>query len=283
MVKLIPLLIDPAAHGGDPEDAFDVVVPSLPGFGFSDRPAERGVNVFRTAAVWDELMTGLGYRRYGAQGGDFGAGVSTVLGLRHAEHVAGVHLNYIPGSYRPALGPGSPPLAAEEEAFLRDADAWYAEEGGYAHQQRTRPQTLAFGLNDSPVGLAAWMVEKLRAWSDCGGDLETRFSKDEVLTQVMIYWVSETISSSVRYYFEGRLAPLHFAPGERVSVPCGIARFSLEAPFPPRSWIERGYEVRRWTEMPRGGHFAAWEEPELLARDVREFFRPLRWVAQTGA
>jgi pimeloyl-ACP methyl ester carboxylesterase len=142
--------------------------------------------------------------------------------------------------------------------------------------QRTNPQTAAYGLNDSPAGLAAWILEKFRDWSDCEGDPYRRFTRDELLGNVTLYWMTETISSSFRLYYEGRLAPLHFAEGERVRVPCGIAHFPKEAPFPPRQWVERGYDVRRWTEMPRGGHFAAAEEPELLAEDLRGFFRGLR-------
>lgn len=276
MLRLIPLLADPGAHGGDPADAFDVVVPSLPGYGFSARPRASGMNAFVVADLWSELMGGLGYGRYGVQGGDWGASVATALGLRHASELAGIHLNYVPGSYRPHVGPGARPLSDPERDFLADAEAWYESEGGYAHLQRTRPQTLAFALNDSPAGLAAWIVEKLRDWSDCDGEVERRFSKDEILTNVMLYWSTGTIHASMRLYFEGKKAPIHMKEGESVRVPCAIARFPKEAPFPPREWIERGYQVARWTEMPRGGHFAAWEEPELLAQDVRAFFRPLR-------
>lgn len=275
MLKVLPLLTDPERHGADPADAFSVVIPSLPGFGFSDRPVTAGMNLFRVAELWVALMQSLGYERFGAQGGDFGASVSTLLGLRHGEHLAGIHLNYIPGSYRPDLSRGTS-ISVEEQRGLDAADAWYTAEGAYAHVQRTRPQSLAFGIHDSPVGLAAWVVEMFRNWSDCGGDVLKRFSFDELLTNVMIYWATETFHSSCRIYYENRLAPLHFAPGERVEVATAIARFPLEAPFPPRSWVERGYRVTRWTEFPRGGHFAAMEEPELLAHDIQEFFRPLR-------
>ena len=208
-----------------------------------------------------------------AQGGDFGAGVSTALGLRHPDRLIGIHLNYIPGSSQPADLGG---LSAEEHEFLRGCDEWYQAEGGYAHVQRTTPQTLAFGLNDSPAGLAAWIVEKFRAWGDCDGDVERRFTRDELLTNVTICWVTQTIASSARLYFEVRKAPLRFQLGQFVHPPCGVARFPKEAPFPPRSWVERGYNVRQWTAMPRGGHFAALEAPELLVEDVRAFFRPLR-------
>jgi pimeloyl-ACP methyl ester carboxylesterase len=275
MRRLIPLLADPGAHGGDPADAFDVVVPSLPGYGFSGRPAARGMNAFRIADLWSRLMTGLGYARFGAQGGDFGASVSTCLALEHPDGLTGIHLNYVPGTYAPDLSSG-PPVTAEEEAFLADQARWVAEEGGYQHEQRTFPQTLAYALNDSPAGLAAWIVEKFRGWSDCGGDWRTRFTAEELLTNVTIYWLTETIGSSMRLYREIALRPLRFAPGARVRTPTGIARFAKEEPFPPRSWVERGYDVARWTEFDRGGHFAAMEEPELLAGDIRAFFRTRR-------
>lgn len=263
MVKIIPLLT---------EAGFDVVAPSLPGFGFSDRPAHPGMNTFRIADLWAGLMAELGYPRFVAQGGDFGASVSTILGLRHADRVAGIHLNYIPGSYRPALQEEAA-LAPVEQEFLKELDRWYWEHGAYAHLQRNEPQTPAYALNDSPAGLAAWIVEKFQRWSDCAGDVETRFTKDELLANVTLYWMTETISSSFRLYNETKKMPLQFAPGDFVHAPCAVARFPLEAPFPPREWVARGYNILRWTEMSRGGHFAAAEEPELLAADVSTFFR----------
>jgi pimeloyl-ACP methyl ester carboxylesterase len=234
------------------------------------------MNAFKVAEIWHKLMTELGYSRFGAQGGDIGAGVSTCLGVLYPENVTGLHLNYIPGSYKPYLGPGSAKLSETEKQFLVDVDQWYQDEGGYAHIQRTRPQTLAYGLQDSPVGLAAWIVEKFRGWSDCGGDVERRFTKDELLTNVMIYWLTGTFPSSTRYYYEGRLRPLQFGEGERMKVPCGIIRFKFEAPFPPREWVERFYRVERWNEVSHGGHFAAMEEPQALAEGIRAFFRQLR-------
>jgi pimeloyl-ACP methyl ester carboxylesterase len=275
MIKIIPLLADPARHGGDPGDAFEVIVPSLPGFGFSERPRRPGMNIFRIAELWSELMQALGHERFAAQGGDFGASVCTVLGLRHAARIVGVHLNYIPGTYRPPLTAPEDLLPAERE-FLAEEARWRDESGAYGHVQGTEPQTLAHGLNDSPAGLAAWILSRFRDWSDCGGDLYRRFTMDELLANVTLYWMTETIHSSCRLYYEVRRAPLHFQPGDLVSVPCGIARFAREAPFPPRPWVDRGYDVRRWTDFPRGGHFAAMEEPELLAEDIRAFFRPLR-------
>jgi pimeloyl-ACP methyl ester carboxylesterase len=275
MLEIIPLLTDPAAHGYSAADSFDVIVPSLPGFGFSDRPGVPGMNVFRVAGIWFDLMQALGYDKFGAQGGDIGAGVSTALGLRHARHIRGIHLNYIPGSYRPYIAPGTT-LTTTEQNFVSDAGRWFDESGAYAHLQGTRPQTPAYALNDSPIGLAAWILEKFREWSDCGGDLYRSFTRDELLTNVTLYWMTETISSSFRMYYEGRRAPLHFAESDFLHPPCAIACFPKEIILPPREWVERGYNVQRWTEMPRGGHFAAAEEPELLAADIREFFRNLR-------
>jgi pimeloyl-ACP methyl ester carboxylesterase len=278
MLKILPLLTDPARFGGDPAEAFDVIVPSLPGYGLSDRPGEPGTDPRRIARLWRELMVdGLGYQRFGAQGGDWGASVTTRLALLAPGELVGIHLNYIPGSYRPDLGGGAPRLSEAEARFIEQCERWSETEGGYAHIQRTKPQTLAYGLTDSPAGLAAWIIEKLRSWSDCGGELGRRFDRDEVLTAVMLYWTTGTIGSSMRLYREASAHPLRFGPGERVQVPCGVALFPAETPAnPPREWVERVYNVCRWTEMPRGGHFAAWEEPELLAQDIREFFRGLR-------
>jgi pimeloyl-ACP methyl ester carboxylesterase len=274
MLKILPLLTHPAAHGGREEDAFDVVVPSLPGYGFSDRPSARGVGNQRTADLWAALMSRLGYERFGAQGGDWGAGVSSWLARRHPERVLGLHLNYIPGSYAPSLA-GAPPSPAEQ-AFVEDKERWFERDGGYAHVQITRPQTLGIALNDSPAGLMAWIVEKFREWGDCDGVLERRFTRDELLANVTLYWVTQTAHSSFRFYYESMRTPLRFEAGERLTPPCGVAVFPLEAPSPPREWVERVYDVRRWTVMPSGGHFAAMEEPERLAEDIRAFFRPLR-------
>jgi pimeloyl-ACP methyl ester carboxylesterase len=275
MLEIIPLLTDPAAHGFDAADSFDVVVPSLPGFGFSDRPVSEGLNAQHVADIWVELMQALGYDRFAAQGGDLGAGVSTALGLRHREHMIGIHLNFVPGSYRPYIAADTTLSSAEEE-FAEKVSQWRDQNGAYAHLQGTRPQSAAYALNDSPSGLAAWILEKFREWSDCGSDLYSSFSRDELLTNVTLYWMTETISSSFRMYYEGRRAPFHFAGGEFVHPPCAIACFPKEINIPPRKWVERGYNVQRWTEMPRGGHFAAAEEPELLAADLRAFFHSLR-------
>lgn len=271
MERIIPLLADPGAHGGDPADSFHVVVPSLPGYGFSPAPRGKGVGAWATAALWAELMAQLGYERFGAQGGDLGAVVSIWLGQRFPERVVGMHLNYVPGSLKPPLGEGQPPLTDEEQEFHKRIAAWVDKEGGYAHIQGTKPATPAVGLNDSPAGLAAWIGEKFHAWSE---DFEGTIGFDTLLANISLYWFTQTIGSSFRMYVEGRAKPM--ALQEKVRPPLGIAQFPAEIPIPQRSFVERAFDVQRWTAMPAGGHFAALEQPELLAREIREFFRPLR-------
>ena len=276
MHKIVPLLADPGSHGGNPADAFDVVAPSLPGFGFSDRPQQRGMQVFKVADMWAKLMAeGLGYPRFAAQGGDIGAGVTARLGYAHPEKMIGIHLTSMTRP-TPYLGPGADELSEAEKALLDQREKWQQAEGGYAHIQGTKPQTLSYGLNDSPAGLAAWIVEKYRTWSDCDGDVEKRFTKDELLTTVTIYWVTQTISSSTRMYKENQSHNWAMGESERIQPPSAMAVFPSEISRPPREWAERSYNLQRWTEMPRGGHFAALEEPDLLAEDIRAFFRPLR-------
>jgi pimeloyl-ACP methyl ester carboxylesterase len=272
LLKVIPLLTDPAAHGGDEHDAFDVVVPSLPGYGFSGRLATAGSFTNRTVAgLWARLMTeALGYARFGAQGTDIGAGITYLLGAEHKDTVAGIH---VPGVIAPP--PTDRPLTEPEKEFQARQGRFYREGGGYAIQQATYPMTLAIGLNDSPAGLAAWIVDKWRAWSDCDGDLERRFSKDELLTNITVYWVTGTIADSFRPYFDRQHDP-EARPWGRIEVPVGVAAFPKDLPGVPREWAESAYNIARWTEMPRGGHFPAAEEPELLAEDLRELFRPLR-------
>ena len=276
ILKIIPLLTDPAGHGGEAADSFDVVVPSMPGYGFSDQPKQRQMNHIRIAGLWTRLMTeGLGYPRFGAQGGDWGAQVSARLGFSYPENLIGVHVTSVGGT-NPYLGPGSRELSEAERAHLHERDRWWEAEAGYAHIQASKPQTLSYSLNDSPTGLAAWIVEKFRTWSDCAGEVERRFTKDELLTNITIYWVTQTFNSSARLYYEFFHNPWHFAQGERIQVPCAVALFPKELNPAPREWIERCYNLQRWTEMPRGGHFAALEEPDLLAEDIRAFFRPMR-------
>jgi pimeloyl-ACP methyl ester carboxylesterase len=227
--------------------------------------------------MWAALMAGLSYDRYGAQGGDFGSTISVWLARHHADHVAGLHLNLLPGALRPT--PESlaiRPYGAAELTWLDEMARFADQEGSYAHQHRTKPQTLGFALNDSPAGLAAWIAEKFRAWSDCGGVIERAVSRDALLTNISIYWFTETITSSMRLYRETLSQPPQFDDGDRAPPPFGFAVFPAEIGHPPRELAERFFHIARWTEMPRGGHFAALEQPELLAHELREFFRPLR-------
>lgn len=273
--KVVPLLTDPGAHGGDPADAFDVVVPDMPGFGYSDRPAGAPLDAIAVADLWAELMTALGYSRFGAAGGDLGSHVSRYLGLNHADRVVAVHRT---DAGLPVFTGDRTDLTPEERAWLDDAVTWSAAEGAYAAMHRSKPQTAAFGLTDSPVGLAAWIVEKMRAWSDCGGDLERSFTKDEILTNVTIYWLTETIGSSMRMYrANAAIPPAQHA--RRVEVPSGFALFPGDIMLPPRTWLGRMANTVRVTEPARGGHFAPFEEPELYAEELRAFFRPYRAAA----
>jgi len=273
--KVIPLLTNPGAHGADPADAFDVVVPDMPGYGYSDRPSGVPLDAIAVAGLWAELMGVLGYARFGAAGGDIGSLVSRYLALDHPDRVVAVH--HTSGGL--PIFTGDPvELTPEERTWLQISAAWGAAEGAYAAMHRTRPQTAAVGLNDSPAGLAAWIVEKLRAWSDCDGDVERRFTKDEILTNVTIYWLTETIGSSIRMYrANAAIPPAQFA--RRVEVPSGFALFPADILRPPRAWLERTANVVRVAEPARGGHFAAFEEPELYAEELRAFFRPFRAAA----
>jgi pimeloyl-ACP methyl ester carboxylesterase len=270
MHKIIGPLTDPARFGGDPADAFDVVVPSLPGYGFSGPTRTRGVTVARIAEVFVTLMQELGYQRFAAQGGDWGSSISATLGRSYPDKLVGIHLNFL--LLRSSTGQEA---SNDEERHWQERLARFLTDGsGYSRIQGTRPQTLAYGLNDSPVGLAGWIIEKFRAWSDCHGDLESVFTKDELLTNVMIYWVTQTINSSTRLYYE-TVHQRETGPG-RVEVPTGVAVFPEEIAMPPRSIAQEHYNIQRWTEMKAGGHFAALEQPQALVEDIRAFFRPLR-------
>ena len=265
-LKVIEPLTDPEAHGGRAEEALHVVCPSLPGYGFSGPTHETGFDVQRMAEVFAKLMARLGYARYGAQGGDWGALVTTNLARVDPEHLAGIHLNM------PMAVPAEGELTDAEKADLADMANFDRDETGYQKIQGSKPQTLGFALNDSPAGLAAWIVEKFRSWSDCGGDVESSFTKDELLTNITVYWVTRTITSSTRLYYEvaksGRVGFL----GPKIEVPTGVARFPKELYKPPRAWVENHYNVTHWTAMPKGGHFAAMEQPELFIADLRKFF-----------
>lgn len=268
MMKLIVPLTS------DPECAFDLIIPSIPGFGFSQKINTPGCNLWFIGELWSKLIKELDYEKVLVQGGDFGAGISTALAVRHPENILGLHLNYIEGSYFPFLPPPGK-LTEEEIQFQKNAEDWFAREGAYSHQQQTKPLTLAYGLNDSPVGLCAWIVEKFYNWSDCNGNIESVFTKDELLSNVSLYWFTQTIHSSTRLYNEDRRAPLHFSKNDFIHIPVGIAKFHKEEPFPPRRFIERGYNVQHWTEIPAGGHFAAMEQPALLANDIIQFAKEL--------
>jgi pimeloyl-ACP methyl ester carboxylesterase len=275
MLPLVPLLTDPGAHGVD-GPAFDLVIPSLPGYGFSERPRRSGVTMRSTAGAWHRLMQGLGYEGYGAQGTDFGSGVSTFMALDGPRSMRGLHLSNL--DIAPYTGPGSRPLSEAERGYLENTRQWDAVERGYSAIQSTRPQTLGYGLNDSPAGLAAWILEKWRSWSDSRGNLATRFSRDFLLTVVTLYWAKQTITPSIRDYFDNRWSAVALEADDFVEVPTAIALFTghfVPEGTPPREWAERLYNVRRWTPMPAGGHFAAAEEPERLARDIASFFAEL--------
>jgi microsomal epoxide hydrolase len=273
-MQIIPMLTDPAAYGAAGAQSFTVIAPSLPGYGFSDHTTKRAVNIQGIAEIFHRLMTQvLGYRRYAAQGGDWGAGITARLGEVHREDLYGIHLNSV---FVGGRGREKSDLTEEEKIFLADMDRFRREETGYQWIQGTKPQTLAYGLNDSPAGLAAWIVEKFRTWSDCSGDVEHRFSKDQLLTNITIYWVTESINSSTRLYYESRHHPWRPDPDKRIETPTAAAIFPAEILRPPRRWAEASFNIQRWTVMARGGHFAAMEEPQLLAEDIREFFGGLR-------
>lgn len=275
LLPLVPLLTDPAGHGIS-GPAFDVVIPSLPGYGFSPRPAAAGGVTYRyVAGLWHQLMRGLGYQRYGVGGGDFGSGIATFMALDNPGPLIGLHLTNL--ELAPWTGPGSRPLSPAEQAHLERARRWDQAERGYTAIQSTKPQTLGYALNDSPAGLAAWILEKWRSWSDCGGDLEARFTRDFLLTIVTLYWVTGTITSSIRDYYDNRRwqGEPRLGSGDVVHVPTAVAVFPhmlVPEGEPPREWAERLDDIRRWTVMPRGGHFAPAEEPELAARDIAAFF-----------
>ena len=273
--KIIPMLTDPARFGGDPADAFTVVAPSLPGYTFSFTPNQPRFSIEQIADVFAELMTDvLGYKRFAAQGGDWGGFVTSRLGYAYPERLAGIHINLLSLRRDTAL-PENP--TEDEKRYFEERAHWMKEEVGYTWIQGTKPQTLAYALTDSPVGLAAWIVEKFHTWSDHRGDLDGYLGRDDMLTNIMLYWVTGAIGSSFWPYYARMHGPWPIPDGARIGVPVGYAEFPKEILRPPRSLAEKMYsDIRRWTKMPKGGHFAALEQPELLAHEVREFFRPLR-------
>jgi pimeloyl-ACP methyl ester carboxylesterase len=276
-LKVIGPLTDPPAYGGEASDAFHVVCPSLPGYGFSDKPTSPGWGVERIAATWIALMARLGYNRYGAQGGDWGTTITTIIGQTDPAHVAGIHL--------------TPPLAAPDPATLDDltdaeraalaalgrAQEW---EDGYSLEQSTRPQTIGYGLVDSPTLLCAWIIEKFRSWTDCDGHPENALTRDELLDNLMFYWLPATGASAARLYWES-FKPIQrlftASTTDRVTLPTGCSIFPRENPRPSRRWAEKRFtDIRHWNELDKGGHFAAFEQPELFVEEVRAFFRLVR-------
>jgi pimeloyl-ACP methyl ester carboxylesterase len=276
-LEVIGPLTDPPAHGGDAADAFDVVCPSLPGYGFSDKPATSGWGVERIAAAWAALMARLGYERYGAQGSDWGTSISASLGKQDPEHVVGIHLT-------PPLAPPDPAtlhdLTEHERAALASLEHSAAWDSGYSQEHATRPQTIGYALVDSPVALCAWVVEKFWAWTDCDGDLESVLSRDQLLDNLMLYWLPRTGASSARLYWQSMREVNEWISGavtDTVAVPAGCSIFPKELQRPSRRWAEKRFvDIRYWNEPDRGGHFAAFEQPELYVQEVRNCFQLLR-------
>jgi pimeloyl-ACP methyl ester carboxylesterase len=276
-LKVIGPLTNPTAHGGAAADAFHVVCPSLPGYGFSDKPTRPGWDVERIAAAWSVLMARLGYERYGAQGSDWGTSISAILAQQDGPHVAGIHLT-------PPLAPPDPAtfndLTERERAALTSLEHAAESDSGYSREQATRPQTIGYGLVDSPTALCAWIIEKFYAWTDCEGELENVLTRDELLDNLMLYWLPRTGASSARLYWESLGQVNEWITGfarDTVAVPTGCSIFPKELQRPSRRWAEKRFlDIRYWNEPTRGGHFAAFEQPELFVEEVRSFFRLVR-------
>jgi microsomal epoxide hydrolase len=273
--RLLPLLTDPARFGGDPADAFTVVAPSLPGYTLSFAPGQPRFGIIEMADAFASLMTDvLGYRRFGAQGGDWGAFVTSRLGYIVPERLAGIHVNLLTIRRDPKMLQSKAP---EDQAFLRQLDHWLKEETGYQWIQGTKPTTLSFGLTDSPSGLAAWIAEKFHRWTDNDGSIESAVPRDELLANIMLYWVTGAIGSSFWPYYARMHEPWPIPDDAQIKVPMGYAEFPREILSPPRWAAEKTFaNIQRWTRMAKGGHFAALEQPEALAQEIRAFFRPLR-------
>ena len=278
MRRIIGPLSDPAAHGGDPADAFDVIAPSLPGFAFSSPLETPGMFFTPTADLWAKLMERLGYARFATQGGDIGSFVSAMLGHRHAQRVIGVHLHLLLPFHEPRPVPED--YAPEEREWGLKTATFMAEGSGYMAIQRSKPQTIAYAMHDSPVGLAAWLIEKRRDWADSGGDVEAVFSKDDLITTAMLYWLTDTYLSAAHHYYAAR--PEAIRAGfvhdrlPRIEAPTGVLQFKGDVALQPRRWAERFFNLQRWNVEETGGHFAPMEAPDALVNDLREFFRPLR-------
>jgi pimeloyl-ACP methyl ester carboxylesterase len=270
-MEVIGPLTNPGAHGGNPKDAFHVVAPSLPGYAWSDKPTTTGWGLQHIAAAWAALMDRLGYHRYGAQGGDWGAGVTTSLGRQDPEHVVGIHVNLVVGTPEP----GQTEFTADEHESLAAMSRYMESESGYMQEQSTRPQTLGYGLSDSPAGQCAWILEKFHAWTDCDNDPVAAFGADRILDNIMLYWLPGAGASSARLYWESY--PGAMTGLGPVEVPAGASIFPKEIIRAPRHWASRTYtDLRYWNQLDRGGHFAAFEQPGLFVDEVRTFFRLIR-------
>ena len=269
MLKIIPYLTE------SEESPFDLVIPSIIGFGFSKKPTENGSDYGFNAELWHKLMLKLGYNKYGVQGGDIGAGISIKIAQKYPKSIIGLHLNYISDSYKP-YSEENENIDTHIVKFQKATQMWNEKEGAYASLHSTKPLSLAYGLNDSPIGLCGWIIEKFNAWSDNNGDIENSFTKQELLANVTLYWLTQTIHSSIRMYHEISNSPLKFEKDDFVKTPVGFAKFPKEIPTPPRDYIEKGFNVVHWTEMPKGGHFPALEQPKLLADDIIRFFEKLK-------
>ena len=267
MLKIIPYLTE------SKDLPFDVVIPSIMGFGFSGKPIDKGSDYGFNADLWHKLMIELGYDRYGLQGGDIGAGISIRMAQKYPENIIGLHLNYISDSYEPYLKGNE--IIDAQTAFQSYTQEWNAKEGAYASIQSTKPLSLAYGLNDSPIGLCGWIIEKFNAWSDNNGHIENCFTKQELLANVSLYWFTQTIHSSIRMYHEISLTPLKFGKNDFVGIPVGFAKFPKEIPIPQKAFIEKGFNLVHWSELPKGGHFPALEQPKLLGDDIKAFFRKI--------
>lgn len=269
MLKLIPLLTN------NKNCSFDLVIPSVIGFGFSSKCVENGCDNTYVAEIWHKLMLMLGYDKYAAQGGDIGSGISTRLAMNYPDNIIGIHLNYVSDSFKPYMSEEE--LSEDAIKYIQGLEEWASREAGYAYIQSTKPITLAYGLNDSPIGLCAWIIEKFNSWSDNEGNLENIFTKDEILANVTLYWVTQSIHSSIRIYNENSKNPMKFGINDFVTPPVAYANFPKELSRPPKAYMSKGYNVKQWTNMPKGGHFAAMEKPELLAEDIIKFFKSIKW------
>jgi len=280
LLDVVGPLTDPAAYGGNPADAFHLVLPSLPGYGFSGKPQHTGWNPDHIGHAWDELMRRLGYDRYVAQGGDWGSVVTDAMARQAPAGLLGIHVNMpatVPADVAKALGGGDPPpagLTDAERAAFAQLDSFYRHSSGYSAMMVTHPQTLGYALADSPAGLAAWFYDKFATWTYSGGEPERALTKDEMLDDISLYWLTDTAASAARLYWENNANNFNAVD---ISLPAAVTVFPGEIYRAPRSWAERSYHnLIYWHEADKGGHFAAWEQPELFASEVRAAFRPLR-------